>query len=787
MSLLLRKLLFSSLIYICACFYFCIPEPLFNEPLSDILYSTDGQLLEASIAPDGQWRFPKSDTIPGKFALSIIQFEDKRFQSHPGIDPLAIARAIRLNMSGGKIKSGGSTITMQLVRLSRKNRERTYFEKVIEIILALRIELSYSKEQILSLYASYAPFGGNVVGLEAASWRYFGRSSSTLSWAEAATLAVLPNSPSMIHPGRNRESLRKKRDALLLKLMNGGIIDNTVYQLSLAERVPEKPSRLPSHAYHLMSKARKDGKKGKIESTLNYNLQRQITYIAERYTQRYRHNRVNNIAVIITEVASGDILAYVGNGTMSDDISLNRSVNMIEAARSTGSILKPILFASMLNEGMILPKTLQADYPLYISGFAPQNYNKSFSGAVPADEAISRSLNVPLVRMILDYDYNRFYDKLKSIGMNTLCFGADHYGASLILGGAEGSLRNMTGVYASMARILLQDRYTVDDYRDLNYIKANSLAPTAHDANNTHYDKAETDYNPALERAAIWQMFNTMTGLNRHEEESEWSVFSSMKKIAWKTGTSYGGRDAWAIGVTPLYAVGVWVGNSSGEGRAGVTGVGYAAPVLFDAFSLLDDTAWFEEPREGTREIPVCSLSGHKATEYCEHVDTIRLPEAGVKSNPCPYHKRIFLDPSGKYRADGGCFPVESLIKKNRFILPPAMEWYYRQCHAGYTSLPPFYPGCNESGDKIDIIYPQHGTKIYLPVGFSEKKEKIVIRAAHTRHDASLYWYLGNEFAGETSGSHELAVSPSTGKHILTITDDMGMSVRIAFDVFSHE
>ena len=767
----IRHILISIILLISIIFYFSLPKTLFEDPLSDILYSSEGELLEARIASDGQWRFPVSDSIPYKFSESIKYFEDKRFEYHPGFDPLAIGRALIINLKSNKIKSGGSTITMQLIRLSRKNKQRTYFEKVIELILACRAELRYSKKEIMLLYSSFAPFGGNVVGLEAASWRYFGRPSDLLSWAESATLAVLPNSPAIIHPGRNREVIKVKRDKLLKKLLDNNIINQTIYDLSLEEPIPEQPKKLPSHAYHLMSQSVKEGRRGKINTTIDYNLQKQANNIVKNYIRQYEYNYVNNLAVIVAEVKSGNIIAYVGNGMPDGNSLLGRSVNMVEAERSTGSVLKPLLYAAMLDEGIILPKTLQADYPLFIQGFAPQNYNKTFQGAVPADEAISRSLNVPLVRMVIDYDYGKFYEKLKTLGMKTLHFGPEHYGASIILGGAEGTLRNMTSIYASLARTLDCNDYHKSDYRELNYIPQEI--------------NIERDATPPLTRPAIWYAFKAMTNLNRHEEESEWINFSSMKKIAWKTGTSYGGRDAWAVGLTKEYIVGVWAGNSSGEGRSGVTGVGYAAPVLFDIFSLLPSSTWFDEPLEEMRDAVVCHISGYRAGEYCDEKDTIQVPKSGLKSDICPYHKQILLDPSRQYRAGTECFPASSLVPENRFVLPPAMEWYYKECRTGYRSLPPFYPGCESEGDKFEIIYPKHGTKIYLPIGFFERKEKVVLRAAHSRNSAVIYWYIDQNFIGETSLNHEIAVSPDPGIHTLTLTDETGETKKILIEVFT--
>ena len=753
------------------CFYCSLPTPLFNDPISDIIYSSEGELLNARISKDGQWRFPETENVPETFARSVVMFEDKRFNHHPGIDPLAMARAVQLNLKEKKISSGASTIPMQLIRLSRKNKKRSYNEKIKESLLALRLELSYSKKEIMNLYASHAPFGGNIVGIEAASWRYFGHSSNDLSWAEGALLAILPNSPAMIHPGKNRDLLLKKRNRLLKRLHNKGEIDEDTYSLSIEEPLPDKPLSLPSIAYHLMNKSIAEGKRGRIYTTIKYNLQLQTGYIVENYLEKYRYNHINNAAIIVADIKTGNILAYIGNGKPDGNSENGRQVDMICAERSTGSLLKPFLYASMLEDGMILPHSLMPDIPVFLKGFMPQNYNKKFQGAVPASEAIARSLNVPLVRMLLDYDYNRFYEKLKSLGMNTLHYDAPHYGVSLILGGAEGSLLNMSSMYSGMARTLNSDSYYVDQYRGLNF----------HDSYKTNN---KTIQNPPLHRDAIWFAFEAMTKLNRHEEESEWSSFSSMKKVAWKTGTSYGHRDAWAIGLTGEYIVGVWVGNASGEGRPGMTGVRYAAPLLFDVLSLLPDSKWYDMPLREMRDIEVCKVTGFKAGEYCDDKESVTFPCNGIKTDVCPYHKPIFLDPSGKYRANSDCFASSDLIKENRLVFPPSIDFYYRNCRAEHPSLPPFHPECIGEDVSIDIIYPINGASIYLPIGFSEKKEKLVFRAAHSRNDATLYWYMNNDYMGETCDIHEIALSPKEGKYNLIVIDENGVSKKIFINIY---
>ncbi len=763
--------------------YLFIPIPLFTDPYSTLLYTEENQLLGARIAADEQWRFPPSDTLPEKFSTCLIQFEDKHFYIHPGIDPIAIMRASIQNIRNKRIVSGGSTISMQLARIVCRNEERTLKAKSMEIALALALETRFSKKELLQLYATHAPFGGNVVGAETAAWRYFGRSLNSLSWAESATLAILPNAPALIHPGRNREQLQTKRNRLLMRLQQQGLIDKTTFELACMEPLPDAPVPLPNQAPHLLDRLARDNKAQRLVCTLNNDLQQQVQQFVNRYAREYTSNYICNVAALITETETGKVIAYAGNATFDAAPDKGNQVDIIMAPRSTGSVLKPFLYAAMLHEGDLLPDMLISDTPLNINGFTPQNYNKTYQGVVAARRAIEQSLNVPLVRMLSAYQTGRFMHLLKQYGMTTLRFPESHYGASLILGGAEGTLWDMTGMYASMARVLghfrpYNGRYNPADIHSLLVVPTEEEKPIRNITDPRLTDK------PVLSASALWFTFEAMSALNRPEEESEWQQFSSMKRIAWKTGTSYGGRDAWAIGTTPLYTIGVWVGNSSGEGRAGLTGVGNAAPVLFDLFSLVPGSDWFDEPLDEMTEMPVCRKSGHKASPLCEVTDTLYVPKAGEKTVVCPYHKQVHLSADMRYRVNSSCEPVSRIKTCSWFVLSPAQAYYYKNHDIDYKPLPPLRGDCGQAQDRpIELIYPEHNAVVYQPKGFGSEREKVVFKAAHARPDAIIYWHLDNRFLGETTGNHQLACTLPPGKHQLTLVDEQGFQRKILFDV----
>ena len=763
-----------------------VPSNLFPQPCSTIMYGSGGELAGARIAADGQWRFPATQQIPQRLADCLVAYEDRRFFYHPGFDPAAVVNAARLNLSQGRNVRGGSTITMQIARLARGNRDRNIRQKILETAWAVFLETIYSKQSLLAIYAANAPFGGNVVGAETAAWRYFGRDPNDLSWAECATLAVLPNSPALIHPGRNRTALKNKRDRLLNTLHNSGRLTQVDYELACMEPLPDSPAQLPNDAPHLLESLAAGNMKGqRIISSVQVPLQQRLQQIVNGYARQYSANHIYNIAAIVADVETGNILAYAGNETHRNGPIPSQNVDIINAERSTGSLLKPILYAAMLHEGMILPSTLIADIPLNIGGFSPRNYNRTFQGAAPARKAIEQSLNVPLVRMLTMYGIGRFISLLKQWGMSTLRHSEQHYGASLILGGAECTLMEMVGIYASMARLL--SHYSgydgLYDPADIHSLRA---VPGQRESRPIeHIGDPRLRESSPLSYISLFQTFEAMSALNRPEEESDWQQFSSMKKIAWKTGTSYGNRDGWAIGLTPQYIAGVWVGNASGEGRPGLTGVGYAAPVLFDIFSLLPSGKWFDFPYDEAELSPVCRQSGHRASHICPDVDTVYIASAGLRSGVCENCRIVHLTSDKKYRVNTSCEDARNITSCPWFVLPPAQAWYYRNHHADYLPLPPFRPDCEPLGaEAIEIIYPQPNTSLYLPKGYSGQPERFVFRAAHSRPDATIFWHLDDEYLGQTSGlSHHISCRADKGGHNLVLIDDRGARGEVAFRV----
>lgn len=737
----------AVLVFLHLLFIITVPADLFrNVKYSTVVLDKDGELLGARIADDGQWRFPPSSHVSEKYVDALILFEDRMFRYHFGVNPVSVIRAAMQNASAGHVVSGGSTITMQVVRMAQ-GKERTLSQKLKEAVLAYRLELRYSKRKILSMYAAHAPFGGNVVGIDAASWRYFAHGADDLSWGEAALLAVLPNSPSAIHVGRNREALLKKRNRLLERLFAKGYMDSTDYALAVDEPLPDSSLPIPQMASHIVDYYYIHHKGETVRTSIDAGLQGVVENITDRWNSTLTQGGVADLSAVVTDVHSGKVIACIGNARPSDGRPAAH-VDISRAPRSTGSILKPFLYCAMLQEGELLPDMLLPDVPVNINGFSPQNFDLHFAGAVPASQALARSLNVPSVQMLRRFGVPRFHSLLRFAGMTTLTREASHYGLSLILGGAEGTLQEITRMYAALAAVYQRYEWA-DDF-------------------------------PLYDRVAIYDTFDALKEVNR-PDEMDWKLVSSLRKVAWKTGTSYGFRDAWAVGVTADYAVGVWAGNAAGQGTPGLVGARTAGPVMFDIFNALPPSVWFESPDEGEGVLAeVCRLSGHLRGLHCDEYDTLLLPSRATETEVCPYHRAVLLSPDGTHRVESS-YP--GAMNVNMFILPPAMEWFYKDSHPDYRSLPPMSRGghSTEGYVPMQFIYPESGSVISIPRQLDGSVKGIVFTLAHSDPSAEVFWHLDDSYVGSTTYIHKLTLIPPTGRHTVTVVDAEGNTLSVYF------
>lgn len=733
--------------------FLCIPVPRFETSFSTVVTDVNRNLLGARVADDGQWRFPATNCYSEKYLRCVLEYEDKYFFLHPGFNPVSFVDAAVDNIRAGCVLRGGSTITMQVVRLSRNGKTRTFKEKIIEVILAMRLEIRYSKKEIFDLYAAHAPFGGNVVGIDAAAWRYFNTTPDRLTWSEAATLAVLPNSPSLVNPSKGRDELKRKRDALLTSLckstsylpkkFKNETFDEEDFELSLLENIPPKPYDLPTLAFHFVCETEKNHKGENTVSSINYEIQAKVNEIAKKHYNTNSANGIENIGIYIIDFQEQKTIAYIGNHLGAKDAAM---VDMVKAQRSTGSILKPFLYAACLDEGLLLPTMILPDVPINLSGYTPQNYTGEYSGAVPADVALQKSLNTPFVHLLRQYSVPKFHHLLKELGLSGIVFEPDHYGYSLILGGAEASLFDIVNAYGSMA-------------------------------NKLYYDSVNVPFS----KTSIALTFEAMRGLNRPNDQAGWRYFASSKKIAWKTGTSFGFKDAWAVGITSRYVIGVWCGNADGEGRPGLTGSSVAAPVLFDVVNILNDGVSPIENIDENEEMPVevCAESGLPKSQYCTETMTIKMPKTEIMTGVCPYHKKVFLDKTHQYQVFPDCYNINNEDFEIYYSLPPVMEWFYRKTNPLYRSLPPVMPGCNTEKQEsvMSFIYPEEAASLIIPKGIKGDRQSIIFEIAHRNPKKRVYWTLNEKSLGVTSNIHQMPINSEPGSYILRCVDEDGNEI----------
>jgi Membrane carboxypeptidase/penicillin-binding protein PbpC len=487
-----------------------------------------------------------------------------------------------------------------------------------------------------------------------------------------------------------------------------------------------------------------------------------VDALAHRWGLEFGKSNISNMAIIVVDIHTNNVVAYCGNINYNSKFSGNK-VDIITSKRSTGSILKPFLYYAAINQGDILKNTLLADIPINISGYAPSNFSNNYNGAVPASEALSRSLNIPFVLLLQEYDITKFYNFLKGIGISTLDYHPSHYGLSIILGGAEATLWDLTQAYTSMGRSLLK--------LPQNYLKLSN-------------ERKDKEIPTQFNSGAVWITFEALKEVNR-PEEIDWKTIPSMYPVAWKTGTSYGFRDAWSIGVNPNYAVGVWVGNASGEGKPELIGARTAAPVMFDVFNLLPSAnKWFTMPSEEFTEVEVCKLSGMIKGRFCDVVDTLLILPQGVNSKSCNFHHSVTLSADEKYRVyatDNGNY-----ITKSWFTLPPVWEWYYKQHHPEYKTLPPFknnYYG--EATASMQFIYPTMNAIIKIPKQMDGSLGSITAELAHENNNTTIFWHLDENYLTSTKFIHKISLQPAPGKHSLTAIDSEGNTISITFFIKS--
>lgn len=753
----------------------------FPDDYSRVVYDRNGEILRVTCAEDEQIRIGLGlDSLPQKYAIAVTTIEDKRFFQHPGVDPVAIGNALVTNLKKGTRVRGGSTIPMQVIRLSHP-RPRTILSKVIEAFSAIRLSIYRSKRDIIRLYAGHVPMGGNIVGIESASRYCFGKPVEEITWAEAALFTVLPNNPSLINIERRRPALKRKRNRALTLLRDRGCIDSLTWSLACEEPLPDAESRLPFSAPHFSEAVLSFTEASVVHSTLDAGTQRIVQSVSGRYSSQYAEYGIHNVAVLALETGSGCIRGYVGSNDYSDTVHCGR-VDGVRAVRSTGSLLKPLLAAKALDRGPWTMRTQLQDIPTFYGTFAPQNASEDFTGITTVEEMLIRSLNVPAVRLLYAYGQPQFYEDLIGMGFSDLFRNASGYGLSLILGGAEASLWELTRVYTALGN--------GGTARPLSFLQ-NGTSGGFGNRENAFLRADRADMNDSLRvcsPGSAWLVGRALRKLSRPGSEHYWQLFTDQIPVSWKTGTSYGQKDAWAIGVSPQWTIGVWVGNFTGEGNTRLSGAACAGPILFDLFRKLSDPTApleFEKPEYDLKRISVCAVSGLLPSSACPDTCDVYRPECAWKTDKCTRHRRVWIDSETGHEVCSRCWNEDTRTSESRVLYPPPVTEILRRKGESVHSIPPHNPSCTAVRTRrssITIEYPVEGITIFAPRDFTGTTQKIVAKAAGSG-SGPLYWYLNGGYLTETRKIHTTALQCSAGRHVLTVVDTEGGEEQVEFRV----
>ncbi|EPP8196934.1 penicillin-binding protein 1C [Campylobacter lari] len=724
---------FLSLCFYIGLVYFSFDsKDLFKGAYSKVLLDKNKEILSVFLDANEQWHL-ESDFIPQKLKSAVLLYEDKNFYSHYGVDFLALIRAFKNNLFSSK-RSGASTISMQTIKLLEQNK-RTYFNKFNEIIKAFALESAYEKDEILKLYLNNAPYGGNLVGVASAGLFYFEKDLKDLTWSEAALLAVLPNNPGLINLEKNKDRLLKKRNILLDRLFEKGYFSKDILTLAKAEKLPSFKAR-KNLAPHLARRLLAN--KEKIISSIDKKIQIKFEEKAKEYSYKLQQKGIKNLAILLADTKTNKVLAYVGSNDFYDFASFGQ-VDGVIAKRSVGSTLKPLLFAFAIDEGLIVPESLMLDVPTYFSNFAPQNANKKYHGFVSAKESLQKSLNIPFVSLLVEYGYEKFFYKLKDI----LDFEDENfkkYGLSLILGTKELSLEDMVKIYLGLGNY--------GNFKELLY-EENAF---------TKEDKK------LISDGASFLTLQTLKDLDRVGLRQ----YDFNTIISWKTGTSYGRKDAWAIGTSPKYTLGVWVGNFNGEANANLYGVSIAGELFFELLSLLDGVNLeFEKPSDLV-SIKIENQTGYRY-DYKFGFKEVLYPQSANVLRTSPFLKEVFM-----YKNKEVDSLDENFIHAKKKIilnLPSNAQAFFAKEKRNLQS----------SSQNLKIIYPLNNLNIILPKDL-KNKQKLLIKLINPKKE-KLFWYLNQELIFE--GKEELLpLDLKKGKYTLNIISENGASDFIKFNVF---
>lgn len=749
-----RLLKRSALALLCGVLIFLILHIIFPLPdkveYATVITDDKGEVIHAFLTSDQQWRMKTElEEISPLLRKTIIEKEDKYFYYHPGFNPLAVLRAATKNMLGLKRTSGASTITMQVARALEPKR-RTYFNKLVEMFRAVQLELKYSKDEILQLYLNLAPYGGNIQGVKAASLLYFKKNPDHLSLAEITALSIIPNRPSSLVPGKSNALIVQERNRWLLKFKEDGLFTDKEIKDALAEPLTATRGAVPQYLPHLSWQLKRQYAQPLIKTHINMHLQSRVEQLAYDYINTLRLQNIRNAAVVVINNQTHRVVGYIGSSNFKDTTD-GGQVNGAAAIRQPGSTLKPLLYGMCIDEGLLTPKTIISDVAVSYSGYAPENYDRKFNGAVSMEYALEHSLNIPAVKSLKALGKDAFVNKLAAANFKRIKKDQRKLGLSVVLGGCGATLEELTALYSSFA--------SNGWYQAPSYIQSDSAAPKQ----------------KILSEAAAFIINETLSKVNRPDFPLNWQSTEHLPKIAWKTGTSYGRKDAWSIGYNKKYTVGVWVGNFSAQGVPELSGAQIATPLLFRIFNTIDydsDQDWFTQPA-GCDIRKVCASTGLPPNEFCTDIVTDYFVPLISASTVCQHMKEIMVSENEQISYCVHCRPAAGYKKKRYPFIAADMQQWMDDNKVLYTRMPPHNPACEAVFKEgvPSVTAPKSGGEYFIS---SKEATPLQLRCEVSNDVSKVFWYINNQFYKTATPGTAVFFMPPEGPVKISCTDDKG-------------
>jgi len=737
-------------------------------PYSQIIISQEGKILNAFLSKDDKWRMrTEINEITPELEKAFLAKEDRYFYYHLGINPLAIMRAGFYNIIRGKKTSGASTITMQVARLLAP-KQRTYWNKIVEMFRALQLEMMFSKKEILTLYLNLVPYGGNIEGIKAASLLYFNRLPNKLSIAQITALAIIPNRPTSLALGKHNEMIEKERNKWLNRFKEDNIFDVQLIEDAINEPVEAKRLEVPALAPHFANYLHKQIPATDIvQTTIKADIQSKVEDITYAFTRKLKGFNIHNAAVIVVENKTRNILAYLGSPDFQDGENAGQ-VDNARAFRSPGSALKPLIYGIAFDEGIITPKSVIYDVPVDFSGYAPENYNRTFNGMVSVETALSHSLNVPAVKILDQIGVKNVIEVLKKAQFQEIRNKDKNLGLSLALGGCGVSLLEMTGLYCAFANQGI--------FEPLNMIAPN----TANLYDDKKTSSAEVRSEQLISTEATYMLTEILTKVTRPEMPSDYEHNPHIPKIAWKTGTSYGRRDAWSIGYNAKYTIGVWLGNANGVGSPELVGAAVATPLLFKLFNIIDYNSpldWFFIPEELKTRL-VCTVTGNLPSDFCESTTSDFFIPTISHTRRCEHLRYVFVSPDEQMSYCSECLPQSGFKRKLFPNLAPEIMAFYESNQIIFNKIPPHNPHCTKllEGKSPKIVSPVDGRE-YLTI--DEEPLELLLHANVDNDVKRVFWYVNGKFYQAAQATERVFFRPYRGEVKISCSDDKGRNTDI--------